>query len=139
MPMSATEAVLRRLLTDTTLTLYHAMIAGNQLPYMDKIRERLASPRPGDWVIEKTTGWRHLGRLMLTRKELLERWPSDTAQDTFFYLEGLDGKLVRWSNCDFQALPTPATTYSELVAEEERERAEWLAAALQRHGLLEAP
>lgn len=66
----------------------------------------------GDMVFEASTAYRNrswpaVGKLV---KKELEPFPGDWADEaapleTAWYIEALDGRTVRWTNCEFLRLP----------------------------------
>lgn len=138
-----------RLLYDTQCALNSCMRVGNPAPFVEALNRRLTSPVPGDWVVEQTAGWmarrpEGVGRLIMVRDEPMEgSFDPDEPRpmDRFWYIENADGRLGRWWNCRFIALPTEMDTAFRLDPEEvaaaEQERREWVENAIVRHGLNE--
>lgn len=95
------------------------------------------NPRPGDLVIEVSNlAWRErkgdlgsgLGRMVLKRSEFVPFTESEGGyHDEFTYIETLDGRLERWSNCEFLRLP------EAMFGGDEPNNSAWLADALERH------
>jgi hypothetical protein len=130
-----TRDELLRLLILATRETYRSQLAGppgGPRPVGDAI----GNPRPGDLVYENSTcRTSSVGRLVLVRTEFVppDPDPEDSADgDTFWYVEGLDGGLQRWWNCEFRRILEDA---SWALREGDPPRTEWVAEALKRHGL----
>jgi hypothetical protein len=96
------------------------------------------NPKPGDlvlevsaltWVRKESPHTDCLGRMVLKRSEFVPHKDEPGGyHDNFTYIETLDGRLFRWSNCRFIKLPEKC-----LDNDHEPDHSAWLADALHRH------
>lgn len=112
-------------------------------PAMERLANCMRTPRPGDLVYETSTACvdQHVGILICTREEFVPfdepgSNGGDGYTDRFTYIETLDGELQRWNNCEFKRIIEEPHFRLE---KDDVPNVEWVAEAMIRHKLAEAP
>lgn len=117
--VSADRSEIIRLLAISAYSAYLNTLVGNPAPRIAALYQEIKNPKEGDLVLETSTIGRRptatIGRLLRVVKEpamSAEEWDvpvnGPVPNDTFWYIENLDGQEERWSNCSFiKVLETP--------------------------------
>ncbi len=124
-----------------------ALLGSHAVPAITKHYDGIRYPQPGDLVVETSSfGYRErqqdwhqaIGRFICKRREYVPfKEEPGGYHDDFWYLEALDGKLVRWSNCDFVRVHEDGLPYDDARERPKVDNSAWVAEALIRHELLE--
>jgi hypothetical protein len=134
--------MIEQLLATQTSRLWSATLVGNAPPGVVKLREEMQNPRPGDYVLELSAMIRNIlaktiresmGRLLGVRNEFVPFEEEEGGYyENYTYIEGFDGRLHRWWNCQFIKIIDNPYTYREVAL---TDHSEWVAEAIRRHGL----
>lgn len=90
---------------------YCGCVAATGSPFAIALRERIANPQPGDWVVESTKFQSDSVAVFVGRLWDMDH-PDGKEQDPINFLwrcrSAIDGQFYNWSNAEFIALPTRA-------------------------------
>lgn len=95
-------------------------LGGSDYPHKKEVREHMRSLEPGDLVAEASGGMRSsdctkaVGWFEREAEELIEGMEEDwdvgadgpLPMEKVIYITSLDGRKVRWTNCEFLRVPT---------------------------------
>lgn len=82
--------------------LYAATLVGYPAPVIARVSARMRAPVAGDLVIERSTPCGTDDRDSVGRIVKTEQGPN---QETIWVLRTLDGRVLRWANASFVAVP----------------------------------